>query len=139
MHAVAKIVMTLAVATLAANFAVANNDNVLVIRGKVTGDDGKPADGAQIQVRALDRKAPPQIALTDSRGQYIVLGLVPGRYSVTASDPNGVARSRAIIKSDRRGWARVDFDLALDTMVGDGANTIKQVIVTSGHAFGSPR
>jgi hypothetical protein len=124
---------------LVASSTFAAGNNALVIKGKVKGDDGKASDGAEIRVRALDRKAPDKVALTDSRGQYIVVGLVPGRYSITASDPDGYARSRAIIKADHKGWARVDFDLALDSMAGDGANGVRQTIVTSGHAFGAPR
>jgi hypothetical protein len=127
-----------AVALVAASmFATDNKD--LVIKGKVKGDDGKAVTGAEIRVKALDRKAPDKVAVTDSQGQYIVNGLVAGRYSITAFDPDGIARSRAAINADRGGWARVDFDLALDSMVGDSANGVRQTIVISGHAFGSPR
>ena len=131
--------MSFAAAVLVAGSTFANDNNVLVIKGKVKGDDGTTADGAEIRVKALDRKAPDRVALTDSRGQYIVLGLVPGRYSITAFDTDGTARSRAIIKADRKGWAKVDFDFALDSMTGDSANGVRQTIVISGHAFGAPR
>ena len=124
MHPRAKIIVAFAVAVLAASSAFASDDSVLVIKGKVIGDDGKPADDAEVRVKIIGRKAPEKIVQTDSRGQYIVLGLVPGNYSVTAYDFGGNARSRAMITTDRRGWARVNFDLRLDTIVGDGADTI---------------
>jgi hypothetical protein len=95
--------------------------NVLVIKGKVIGDDGKPQAESEIRVRRLDQKRPETSVITDSRGKYIVLNLVVGNYSVTAYDPNGFARSRAIIKVDRKGWAKVDFDLGLDKTMGDNA------------------
>jgi hypothetical protein len=124
MYPRAKIIVTLAVAAFAAGSTLANDNKVLVIKGKVIGDDGKPADGAEVHVKAIDRKAPDKIVETDSRGQYIVVGLMPGNYSITAYDTFGFARSRALIKTDRRGWAKVNFDLGLDSIVGDGGNTI---------------
>jgi hypothetical protein len=124
MHPRAKIIVAFAVAVLAASSTLASDDSVLVIKGKVIGDDGKPADDAEVRVKTIGRKAPDKIVETDSRGQYIVLGLVPGKYSVTAYDFAGNARSRAMITTDRKGWARVNFDLRLDTIVGDGANRI---------------
>ena len=96
----------------------------LVIKGKVIGDDGKPQPDAEIRVKPLDRKAPESVVITDSAGKYIVLGLTFGDYAVTAYDPHGFPRSRAIIKTDRKGWANVNFDLRLDQGAGDGANRI---------------
>src|ERR1700716_2673947 len=124
MHPRAKIIVAFAVALLAASWTLASDNNVLVIKGKVIGDDGKPVDGGEVWVMALGRKAPVKVVQTDSRGQYIVLGLVPGNYSITAYDTSGFARSRAMIKTDRKGWARVNFDLGLDTIMGDGGETI---------------
>jgi carboxypeptidase family protein len=136
MYRMARVIAVL-VFTAGSTFA---RDNGLVIKGNVMDDDGKPADGTAVRVKALDRKAPDKVVRTDSRGHYIILGLAPGKYSVTAYDLFGNARSRALIKSERTGWARVNFDLALDSMVGDDATTAKgQVRVISGHAFGSPR
>jgi len=110
----------------------AGDVNVIAIKGKVVDDNGKPAD-AEIHVRALDRKAPDTVVLTDSRGHYIVTNLVVGKYSVTAHDDMGYARSRATVDVPRKGWAKVDFDLALDKDVGNDASRIH------GHAhFVSP-
>jgi Carboxypeptidase regulatory-like domain len=120
----AKIMVALAVAAVAASSTFGSDNKILVIKGKVIDDEGKPADGTEVRVKSLDRKAPVKIVQTDSRGQYIVLGLAPGEYSITAYDTGGNARSRAMIKTDRKGWARVNFDLALDTIVGDSANRI---------------
>ena len=124
MHPGTKIIVAFAAAALAASSTFASDNNVLVIKGKVIDDDGKPADGTEVRVKAIGQKVPEKVVETDSRGKYIVLGLVPGNYSVTAYDSTGNARSRAIIKTDRKGWAKVDFNLGLDSMVGDGGNTI---------------
>ena len=119
------IIMASAVALIASAPAFAGDKKeAFVIKGKVV-EDGKPQDGAEVHVRALDRKAPDKVVETDSRGQYIVVVLLPGSYSVTAFDPDmGYARSRAIIKTDREGWAKVNFDLGLDKDVGNDASRI---------------
>ena len=112
-----------AVTVLAAGSTLAGDNNVIAIKGKVVDDNGKPAD-AEIRVRALDRKAPDTVVLTDSRGHYIVTNLVVGRYAVTAHDDMGYARSRAIIHVPRKGWANVNFDLGLDKDLGNDASRI---------------
>src|SRR5437868_6414564 len=125
MYPRARIRAGFAAAIVAASSTFAADNNVLVIKGKVIDDDGKPADGTEVRVKAIGQKVPDKVVETDSRGKYIVLGLVPGNnYSITAYDSTGIARSRAIIKTDRKGWANVNFNLALDSMVGDGGNTI---------------
>jgi hypothetical protein len=140
MHPRPHLVVAFAAAVFASCSAFASDSNILVIKGKVIDDDGRPADNAQVRVKTLDRKAPDKIVHTDSRGQYMVVGLVLGNYTVTAYDFFGSARSRAWIKTNRKGWASVNFDFKLDSMVGDRETTMKgQVHVISGHAFGSPR
>jgi len=124
MHPRAKIIVVFAVALLAASWTLAGDNNVFVIKGKVIDDDGKPADGAEVHVKAVGRKEKDKVVQTDSKGQYIVLGLVTGSYTITAYDIAGYARSRALIKTERRGWARVNFDLQLDSIVLQGGETI---------------
>ena len=117
-------VVVLAVAIVAAGPALAGEKEVFVIKGKVV-EDGKPHDGAEVRVRCLDRKVPDKVVQTDSHGKYIVLGLLPGNYAVTAHDSyTNYARSRAIIKAGRKGWANVNFDLGLDRDVGNDASRI---------------
>ena len=123
MHPRTNILVAL-VAMVTAGSMFAGDSKVLVIKGKVIGDEGKPTDGTEVRVKALDRQGPDKVVETNSQGQYIVVGLVPGDYSVTAYDSFGNARSRAMIKTNRRGWASVNFNLALDSIVGDGGNTI---------------
>jgi len=122
MHPGAKFSAALTLALLAASSTFAGDNNKIAIKGKVIGDDGKPGRDAEIRVKALDRKEPDKIALTNSQGQYIVVGLAVGNYSVTAYDWEGNPRSRAIIKVDRKGWAKVDFDLKLDQDLGNDAS-----------------
>src|SRR3954469_12274752 len=103
MYAIARVIAVFALIVLTAGSTFAS-DNVLVIKGKVIDDDGKPTNGTAVRVKALDRKTADKIVETNSRGQYIVLGLVPGKYSVTAYDFFGNARSRALINSAHAGW-----------------------------------
>src|SRR4051812_28799000 len=124
MYRMTRVMAVFAVIALAGS-SICASDNVLVIKGKVVDDDGKPANGTAVRVKALDRKAPDKIVQTDTRGQYIVLGLTPGKYSVTAYDFFGNPRSRALITNVRTGWARVNFNLALDSMVGDDVTGVK--------------
>ena len=126
-------VAVLAVALLGAGPVFAGEKEVFVVKGKVV-EDGKPQDGAEVRVRCLDRAVPDKVVQTDSHGKYIVLGLLPGNYAVTAHDAyTNYARSRAIIKAASKGWANVNFDLGLDRDVGNDASRIH------GHAhFTSP-
>ena len=111
----------LALGSAVADPALATDNNFLLIKGKVIGDKGKPEQGAEIHVLRVDVKAPEVVTTTDRRGQYILAGLPIGDYSVTAYDFHGFPRSRALIKTQSKGWAKVDFDLALDQGRGDAA------------------
>ena len=121
----ADIIAVIAMALVATGSAFGSDNNALVIKGKVMGEDGKPQPDSEIHVKRVDTKGPEIIAVTDSHGKYIVTGLVVGDYTVKAYDPNGFARSRALIKTDRKGWAKVDFDLALAN-AGDGPDRLWQ-------------
>ena len=130
MYLGAKLALALVVAMLATGPMWAGdktshkkNDNALVIKGKVV-EDGKP-QMAEIRVKSLDRKMPDRVVLTDSRGKFIVLGLQPGSYTITAHEEGtGYARSRATIKVERKGWANINFDLGLDKDLGNDASRI---------------
>jgi len=103
----------------------AGESKTLVIKGKVIGDNGKPQEGAEIKVRAVDHTAPEKTTITDAHGQYLVSGLSVGSYIITAY-LNGFARSRAAIQAHDKGWAKVDFDLALDKATGDQVDRMQQ-------------
>jgi len=90
MHPRTNILVAL-VAMVTAGSMFAGDSKVLVIKGKVIGDEGKPTDGTEVRVKALDRQGPDKVVETNSQGQYIVVGLVPGDYSVTAYDSFGNA------------------------------------------------
>ena len=130
MYLAARVIVVFAVAILATPSFAGDKDkeknknkNQLVIKGKVI-EDGKP-QLAEIRVKSLDRKMPDTVVQTDSRGKFIVLGLQPGSYTVTAHEEGtGYARSRATIKVDRNGWANVNFDLGLDRDLGNDASRI---------------
>jgi hypothetical protein len=60
-----KIIGALALALVASGSAFAKDNNVLVIKGKVIGDNGKPQPDAEIRVKRVDSKAPEVVAVTD--------------------------------------------------------------------------
>ena len=110
----------LALSLVTAGPAFAADNKFILIKGKVIGDNGKPQAGAEVEALRVDVKAPAIVTTTDKRGQYILAGLPIGSYSVTAYF-HGFPRSRALIKTQAKGWAKVDFDLALDQGKGDAA------------------
>ena len=127
------VAVAMALVTAGSMFASDNkNNDVLVIKGTVMGDDGKPQKDAEIRVKRLDGKGAEAVSITNSRGQYLVAGLSIGDYAITAYDPDGFARSRAVIKTAKKGWAKVDFDLALDKSRGEGVDRMWQGALT-GH------
>jgi hypothetical protein len=119
----ARFITVLAVMLLATvSLTGADKGKAILIKGTVIGDDGKPCDGAEIRVLRVDgNKKQEAAAITDKHGHYSLYGLPPGAYTVTAYY-DGFARSRATIKTLAVGWAKVDFNLALDQGVGDGAS-----------------
>ena len=131
------IALAVMLVTAGASFAGEKKDAIL-IKGTVIGDNGKPCDNAEIKVLRVDRKGKEVTALTDARGRYLVYGLPPGAYTVTAYY-HGFARSRANIKTEHASWAKVDFDLGLDKGVGDGADRLQRDIYTTNkNVLGNP-
>src|ERR1700760_4037020 len=80
------------------------------IEGVVIGIDGKPLPGVEVRAEGANVKAATTVALTDVKGQYVLRGLLPAAYTVTAS-VGGTPRSRANVMTQKNGWVRVDFDL----------------------------
>lgn len=54
------------------------------VKGKVTGADGKPLEGAKVVIEhvATSRK---NESKTDKRGEYVQVGLTPGEYKITVT------------------------------------------------------
>jgi hypothetical protein len=122
-HTPKTIAAACALAVVAAQFAAAGDAKPFLIRGKVISENGKPQGDAEIRALRLDAKAPEIIATTDAHGVYMLTNLPLGAYSITAF-VDGFARSRAMIKTLKKGWANINFDLRLDA--GDGGNRISQ-------------
>jgi Carboxypeptidase regulatory-like domain len=113
-----------ALALVAGSLVLASDPELLVIKGQVIGENGKPVEGAEIRAMRVDTKARPVvIATTDAHGRYTLKPLPVGAYSITAY-VDGFARSRATIKSLDSGWAKVDFDLRLEER-GDGVSRMQ--------------
>jgi len=89
------------------------------VGGTVIGENGKPSVDAEIRALRVDVKAPLIVARTDSTGRYAMANLPVGSYSLTAC-VDGFPLSRANIRTQGRGWTKVDFDLRLATVEGMG-------------------
>src|SRR5437016_3435968 len=55
------------------------------IKGKVTDAQGAPVDGAKVLIENLDKGAKALETKTNKKGEYIQVGLYPGKYRVTVS------------------------------------------------------
>ena len=97
----------------------ADNKSNKSVAGTVTGRSGKPLEAVEVRAVRVDGKAPPAVAMTALDGVYILRGLPPGTYSITAL-VDGLPLSRAQIQTPSKGWVKLDFDLRLEA--GDGAN-----------------
>jgi tetratricopeptide (TPR) repeat protein len=55
------------------------------IKGKVTDAQGAPVDGAKVLIENLDKGAKPLETKTNKKGEYIQVGLYPGKYRITVA------------------------------------------------------
>jgi len=55
------------------------------IKGKVVDAQDQPVAGATISLQSLDKGGKPMQTKTDKKGEYMQVGLSPGKYKVTAS------------------------------------------------------
>ena len=118
MTRITKLIAACAVTLAAAGLALAddnksNNNKLILIKGKVIGEDGKPQPDAEIRVMRAGGKDSIATTTTDARGTYMVTLLPMGAYTVSAY-VDTYERSRAHVKVFKKGWAKVDFDLRLD-------------------------
>jgi tetratricopeptide (TPR) repeat protein len=75
------------------------------IRGKVTDAQDQPVDGATVLIENIDKGAKPITTKTNKKGEYIQVGLYPGKYRITAQ------------KGDLK--VTKDTDIHLDMLVFD--------------------
>lgn len=111
---------TVAVVMAGSALSADNKSNQASIAGTVIGPNGKPLGDAEIRaMRVDDAKKEVVITTTNSRGMYMFKGLPAGAYSITAY-MDTLAMSRASVRTQGVAYAKVDFDLRLDS--GDNAN-----------------
>jgi hypothetical protein len=55
------------------------------IKGKVTDAQGAAVEGAKVLIENLDKGAKPLETKTNKKGEYIQVGLYPGKYRITVS------------------------------------------------------
>jgi hypothetical protein len=82
----------------------------VTITGEVKGVNSKPAQGANLRVDRVDKKAGPIIVKTDARGRFVATVLELGTYKLTATLPGGI-QSAQTIKAAGTGRLVVNFDM----------------------------
>ena len=91
------------------------------IRGKVVDAQDQPVDGATILIENLDKGAKPITTKTNKKGEYIQVGLYPGKYKITASKGDLKVTKDTDIHLDM-----LVFDLKLVAGGGGGAAMSKE-------------
>jgi tetratricopeptide (TPR) repeat protein len=79
---------TVAICTLALGLAFVASPAVAQsgqIKGKVVDAQGNPVEGATILIENLDKGSKPLQTKTNKKGEYIQVGLYPGKYKITAN------------------------------------------------------
>ena len=95
------------------------------IAGTFTDYDGARLVAAEIRVESVGKKVKPMITRTDSQGRYVVKGLPTGDYIVTAYI-DGSPAYRAKIRTNDKGYAKVDFDGRLYKQGADGTDRMQR-------------
>lgn len=88
-------------------------EGAATVRGRVTAVDGAPLEGVAVVIQPADGDTAPAArrgAMTDAAGRYVVAGLVPGAYTVTARRI-GLAEERRTLTLGAE-VAAADFRLA---------------------------
>ena len=66
------------------------------VEGDVKGVNNKAANGADVRVDRVDKKAAPVMAKTDAKGHFAATVLDVGTYKLTATLPGGLQSARVI-------------------------------------------
>jgi len=80
------------------------------IEGEVKGVNNKPAQGADLRIDRVDKKAAPLLAKTNAKGQFAATVSEVGTYKVTATLPGGI-QSAQVLKADAKKRVFVVFDM----------------------------
>jgi Flp pilus assembly protein TadD len=88
------------------------------IKGTVTDPDGKVVEGAKVSIANLDKGTKPIEVKTDKKGQYMQVGLTPGKYRITVT--------KEALSTTRETDVHLDmltFDVKLEAGGGGGKAT----------------
>ena len=86
------------------------------IRGKVTDAQDQPVDSATITIENIDKGAKPITTKTNKKGEYIQVGLYPGKYKVAATKGDLKVTKETDVHLDM-----LVFDIKLVASAGGGA------------------
>lgn len=91
-HIVSRAVTICAMVVGLAVLAVPASAQTGQIKGKVTGPDGKPVEGAKVVLRQTDNNSKFELK-TNKKGEYMQIGLPPGDYVISV-DKDGLTGTR---------------------------------------------
>jgi tetratricopeptide (TPR) repeat protein len=100
--AILALVLGLSALTLPANAQTGQ------VKGKVVDADNKPVEGAIITIQMIEGMNRKYETKTDRRGQYVQIGIQPGKYKITASKDG---MSQSFDTQIRLDGAEVNFEL----------------------------
>src|SRR5438270_463760 len=79
------------------------------VKGKVVDKDNKPVEGAVVSIENLDGAGQKLTTKTDKKGQYIQIGLTPGKYKISVTKGDLTQSQNTQIHLD---MAELNFTLA---------------------------
>jgi tetratricopeptide (TPR) repeat protein len=103
-------VLALAVAFIAAPAAAQGS-----IRGKVVDEQGNPVDGAKVSILNVETSARSLETKTNKKGEYLQVGLSPGKYKITVTKGDLTATKDTQVHLD---MGTLDFTLTAATAGG---------------------
>jgi tetratricopeptide (TPR) repeat protein len=93
------------------------------VKGKVVDAKGQPVEGAQISIMNVEMSGRKLTTKTNKKGEFIQIGLQPGKYTITA-EKEGLSQSHDVqIHLD---MAEVNFTLAPGQQGGGGGQMSKE-------------
>lgn len=118
-----------AVALLAMSFA--SLAQTTAVEGIVKGSDGKPVQGAKINIVRTDIKGNWNTK-TDKKGHYIYMGLPMGKYDITVEIDGKVADKQGNVPTKYGDPTEINFDLKADNQQNAAQQAAMQKAIETG-------
>jgi tetratricopeptide (TPR) repeat protein len=104
---------------------------ITTVEGVVKGTDGKPVQGAEIQITRTDIKGNYKCK-TDKKGHYIYMGLPMGTYDIAVNVEGKLADKVSGVRTSPGDAKPVDFDLSKSQQAGSATSAAMQKALETG-------